>query len=91
MLDLQIRAHNLEPALHWVEDHRQELQRQPQANGFEFKLYRLSFLNTLQQQGVMRNNCGSSSVRHAFMFCNFYVPLLICIQPRKQTRQDLLT
>lgn len=47
----EIRAHNLEPALHWVEEHRQELQRQPQAKGFEFKLYRLSFLNTLQQQG----------------------------------------
>jgi len=72
-----------------VDDHRQELQRQPQAKGFEFKLYRLSFLNTLQQQGVMRNSCGSSNVKHAFMFCNVYAPLLICIQPRKQTGQDL--
>lgn len=48
---MQIRAHNLEPALQWVEEHRQELQKQQQAAGFEFKLYRLNFLNTLQQQG----------------------------------------
>lgn len=47
----EIHAHNLAPALQWVEDHRQELQKQPQAAGFEFKLYRLNFLNTLQQQG----------------------------------------
>jgi hypothetical protein len=73
MLALQIRAHNLEPALHWVEDHRQELQRQPQAKGFEFKLYRLSFLNTLQQQGVMCSSCGSCSARHAFMLCTFFL------------------
>jgi len=69
---LQIRAHNLEPALHWVEDHRQELQRQPQAKGFEFKLYRLSFLNTLQQQGVC-SSCGSSSARHAFMLFTLFL------------------
>ena len=50
-VDLQIHAHNLQPALQWVEEHRQELQKQPQAAGFEFKLYRLSFLHTLQQQG----------------------------------------
>lgn len=49
---LQIYAHNLQPALQWVEEHRQELQQQPQAAGFEFKLYRLSFLHTLQQQGT---------------------------------------
>ena len=48
---LQIHAHNLQPALQWVEEHRQELQQQPQAAGFEFKLYRLSFLHTLQQHG----------------------------------------
>ena len=72
---LQIRAHNLEPALRWVEDHRQELQRQPQAKGFEFKLYRLSFLNTLQQQGVICSSCGSFSARHAFMLFTFVLIL----------------
>ena len=50
---MQIHVHNLAPALQWVEDHRQELQKQPQAAGFEFKLYRLNFLNTLQQQGII--------------------------------------
>lgn len=54
-LRLQIHAHNLQPALQWVEEHRQELQQQPQAAGFEFKLYRLSFLHTLQQQGTASN------------------------------------
>ena len=49
---MQIHVHNLQPALQWVEEHRQELQKQPQAAGFEFKLYRLSFVNTLQQQGT---------------------------------------
>lgn len=53
---LQIHAHNLQPALQWVEEHRQELQQQPQAAGFEFKLYRLSFLHTLQQHGNTRTS-----------------------------------
>ncbi len=70
---LQIRAHNLEPALHWVEEHRQELQRQPLAKGFEFKLYRLSFLNTLQQQGVMCSSRYSSSARHAIMLFSIFL------------------
>ena len=86
---LQIRAHNLEPALHWVEEHRQELQRQPQAKGFEFKLYRLSFLNTLQQQGVMCSSCFSFGARHAFMVCAVFTSSVFSL--RKQTRQDFIT
>ena len=51
-LALQIHAHNLEPALQWVQEHRQQLAKQPQAVSFEFKLYRLSFLRILNEQGA---------------------------------------
>ena len=72
---LQIHAHNLQPALQWVEEHRQELQQQPQAAGFEFKLYRLSFLHTLQQHGIactsrMRTYCSSATVTPSELSCS---------------------
>lgn len=69
---MQIHAHNLEPALQWVEEHRQELAKQPQAVGFEFKLYRLSFLRILNEQGhstLAANPITSAFQWHAIVSC----------------------
>ena len=65
---MQIYAHNLQPALQWVEEHRQELQQQPQAAGFEFKLYRLSFLHILQQHGNACTARGHTALPVEFVF-----------------------
>ena len=52
---LQIRAGNLGPALQWAEEHRSELvasSGERVATAFEFKLYRLQFLDVLAKQGA---------------------------------------
>lgn len=61
-LGRQVLAHNLQPALQWTKEHREELRA---SNGdaavstFEFRLHRLQFLHTLQIEGQSRRLEGS--------------------------------
>lgn len=49
----QIQARNLEPALRWVEEKREDLAAARQSyESFEFQLHRLQFLRILTQQGA---------------------------------------
>jgi hypothetical protein len=48
---LQIKAHNLGPALEWAQQHRSKLSHEGSPAGFEFRLHELNFLNTLSSSG----------------------------------------
>eukprot|EP00877_Chromochloris_zofingiensis_P001811 jgi/Chrzof1/11630/Cz06g02260.t1 len=47
----EIKAHNLQPALAWARDHRDQLSTDGQPSRFEFRLHALNFLNLLIERG----------------------------------------
>lgn len=52
---VQIRQHDLEPALLWAQQHRQQLSSPDGGpSSFEFRLQALKFLNLLSEQGERR-------------------------------------
>lgn len=48
-----LKARNLEPALKWAADNRQELLQQ--GSSLEFKLHRMAFINILKQKPDNQN------------------------------------
>lgn len=51
----QVLGHNLQPALHWTEEHKEDLRASngsAAVSSFEFRLHRLQFLHTLQTAGA---------------------------------------
>jgi hypothetical protein len=50
---LQIKAHNLQPALEWAEQNRSVLSQDDSPSSFEFRLHALNFLNVLSSQGAL--------------------------------------
>ena len=53
-MGVQILAHNLDPALRWVGQHRQALEQSNKefaSGAFEFQLHQLQFLHCLSTQG----------------------------------------
>jgi hypothetical protein len=49
---LQIKQHNLAPALQWAEEHRAKLSADGSPSSFEFRLHALSFLTLLTGGGT---------------------------------------
>lgn len=47
----QLRAHNLAPALEWVDRNREQLSKDEKASSFEFKLHSLNFIQHLKEKG----------------------------------------
>ena len=63
-IGLQIKAGNLQPALDWAAEHRQQLTASTSdsvAKSFEFKLHRLQFLDVLGKQGAPHASSPLSS------------------------------
>lgn len=48
---VQIKQHNLSPALQWAEEHRAQLSPDGAPSSFEFRLHALSFLTLLTSKG----------------------------------------